>query len=423
MGTGERAGKPAKRQSGKPAGKSWAIGTVLRDRNAGLCLSGVVVSGFGTSAMWLVGGIWVKSLTGSDSLAALTVFMMWAPTLAGPLLGAVADRWRRRPLLVFCNLAMAALLPLLLVVDSESRIWILFAVLFVYGVSGVVQDAAEAALVATAIDKRLLGDFNGLRMTANEGMKLLAPLAGAGLYAAYGGGTVALLDTVTFALAAGLFALMRVREEKPAPDRTGGWWSRTAEGARVLRQSPVLRPLVLAGSLTMLLAGLNGAAIYAVVDKGLGHAPTYVGLLYALQGVGSIAVGLLAGPLMRRVPERLFAAGGIALFAAAVGLRALPYDAVVLASAVAVGIGLPCVLIVALTAVQRETPDAVLGRTAATANTLIYVPNAVSLALGAGLIAFVDITLLLPLTGVIGLLTAAGLAFYGGVPRVASAEA
>ncbi|WP_141726819.1 MFS transporter, partial [Streptomyces niveus] len=221
MGTGERAGKPAKRQSGKPAGKSagksWAIGTVLRDRNAGLYLSGVVVSGFGTSAMWLVGGIWVKSLTGSDSLAALTVFMMWAPTLAGPLLGAVADRWRRRPLLVFCNLAMAALLPLLLVVDSESRIWILFAVLFVYGVSGVVQDAAEAALVATAIDKRLLGDFNGLRMTANEGMKLLAPLAGAGLYAAYGGGTVALLDTATFALAAALFALMRVREEKPAP--------------------------------------------------------------------------------------------------------------------------------------------------------------------------------------------------------------
>lgn len=159
-----------------------------------------------------------------------------------------------------------------------------------------------------------------------------------------------------------------------------------------------------------------------MVDKGLGHPPTYVGLLYALQGAGSVAVGLLAGPLMRRMPERVFAAGGIALFAAAVGLRALPYDAVVLASAVAVGIGLPCVLIVALTAVQRETPDAVLGRTAATANTLIYVPNAVSLALGAGLVAFIDITVLLPVTGVIGLLTAAGLTFYGGLPGRASAE-
>ncbi|WP_330176418.1 MFS transporter [Streptomyces sp. NBC_01498] len=403
-------------------GKNWTAGTVLRDRNAGLYLSGVVVSGFGTSAMWLAGGIWVKSLTGSDSLAALTVFAMWAPTLVGPVLGAIADRWRRRPLLVFCNLAMAALLPLLLLVDSADRVWILFAVLFVYGVSGVVQDAAEAALVATAIDKRLLGDFNGLRMTANEGMKLLAPLAGAGLYAAYGGASVALLDALTFTLAAGLFALMRVREEKPVRDRSAGGLAGTMEGVRVLRNSPAVGSLVLAGSVTMLLAGLNGAAIYAVVDSGLGHAPTYVGLLYALQGAGSVALGLLAGPLMRRMSERVFAAGGVALFAAAVGLRALPYDAVVLASSVAVGVGLPCVLIAAMTAVQRETPDAVLGRTAATANTLIYVPNAVALALGAGLIAFVDITVLLPVIGVLGLLTAAGLTFYGRPPREAPAE-
>lgn len=75
----------------------WGSGRVLRDRNAGLYLLGVVVSGFGTTAMWLVAGIWVKSLTGSDSLAALTVFAMWAPVLAGPALGVLADRLPRRP--------------------------------------------------------------------------------------------------------------------------------------------------------------------------------------------------------------------------------------------------------------------------------------------------------------------------------------
>lgn len=156
----------------------------------------------------------------------------------------------------------------------------------------------------------------------------------------------------------------------------------------------------------MLCAGLNGAAIYAVVDDGLGHSPTYAGVLYAVQGAGSVAVGLLAGPLLRRLPERVFTAAGIALFAVAVGVRALPYDAVVLAASAAVGIGLPCVLIAAMTAVQRETPAAVLGRTAATANTLMMVPNAVALALGAGLIALVDIRVLLPLVGAAALLTA-----------------
>ncbi|AXE77256.1 MFS transporter [Streptomyces atratus] len=378
---------------------------VLRDRTAGLFLTAVVVSGFGTSAMWLAAGVWVKSLTGSDSLAALAVFAMWLPVLVGPALGVIADRLPRKPLLVWSNLVMAGLLASLLVVDSAGRIWILFTVLVLYGTSFVLMDAAESALVAGAVDARLLGDFNGLRMMAGEGMKLLAPLTGAGLYARYGGGAVALLDAVSFALAAGVYALLPVREPATAPP--AGRRGEFAAGLRQVWGSPALRPLVLAGSVTMLCAGLNGAAIHAVVDDGLGHSPTYAGVLYAVQGAGSVTAGLLAGPLLRRLPERVFTAAGIALFAVAVGVRALPYDAVVLVASAAIGIGLPCVLIAAMTAVQRETPDAVLGRTAATANTLMMVPNAVALALGAGLVALVDIRVLLPVVAAAALLTAA----------------
>ncbi|MEE1770454.1 MFS transporter [Streptomyces sp. JV185] len=378
---------------------------VLKDRTAGLFLTAVVVSGFGTSAMWLAAGVWVKSLTGSDSLAALAVFAMWLPVLVGPALGAVADRIPGKPLLVGSNLVMAGLLTSLTLVDSAGRIWILFVVLVLYGTSSVLVDAAESALVAGAVDARLLGDFNGLRMTAGEGMKLLAPLAGAGLYARFGGGAVALLDAASFALAAGVCALLPAGESERTA-RTGRRGELTA-GIRQVRDSAVLRPLVLAGSVTMLCAGLNGAAVYVVVDKGLGHSPTYAGVLYAVQGAGSVVIGLLAGPLLRRLGERVFTAAGIALFAVAVAARALPYDAVALAASAAVGAGLPCVLIAAMTAVQRETPAAVLGRTAATANTLMMVPNAVALALGAGLIALVDIRVLLPLVGAAGLLTAA----------------
>ncbi|MEU8530339.1 MFS transporter, partial [Streptomyces sp. NPDC048629] len=283
-------------------------------RTAGLYLAGVLVSGFGTTAMWLVSGIWVKSLTGSDSLAALTAFALWAPALFGPLLGTLADRVRRRPLMVWSNVAMAALLPVLLWMDSADRVWLLFAVLLVYGAQGAVQDAAEQALAASALDPRLLGDFNGLRMTVNEAMKLVAPLVAAGMFARWGGGPVALLDAATFALAAGVFALLRVREEPPSRDPLRGRWrTETAEGLRIVRASPVLRALVPAASFTMLLAGLNGAAIYPVVDRGLGHAPAYAGVLYAVQGAGSVVAGLAAGPLLRRVPEHRLAAGGLAL--------------------------------------------------------------------------------------------------------------
>lgn len=168
----------------------------------------------------------------------------------------------------------------------------------------------------------------------------------------------------------------------------------------------------------MLFAGVNGATVYAVVE-GLGHSPAYVGLLYAVQGAGSVAIGLAAGPLLRRLGEQRFAGYGIALTALAVTARALPYDTVVLTSAAAVGIGLPCVLIAALTAVQRETPAALLGRTAATANTLMFAPNAIGLALGAGLVELVDHQVLLAALGAVRLVTVVPL--LGSQPSRASA--
>ncbi|QIY95133.1 MFS transporter [Streptomyces sp. S1D4-11] len=382
---------------------TWTVTRVLGDRNAGLYLAGVVVSGFGSSAMWLVSGIWVKDLTGSNGLAALCVFALWAPTLVGPVLGVLADRTRRRPLLIALNLALAALLPTLSAVTTREGLWVLFTVLLLYGAAGVVHDAAESALMATAVDRHLLGDFNGLRMTAGEGMKLLAPLTGAGLYAAYGGARVAVLDAGTFALAAGLYALLRVREAPPASDPSA-WRARTAAGIRHIRHHPELRPLILAAATTMLFAGVNGATVYAVAE-GLGHSPAYVGLLYVAQGAGSVLIGLVSGPLLRRLGERRFAAYGIALTAVAVALRAVPSDAVALVCGAVIGFGLPCVLIAAYTAVQRETPAPLLGRASATANTLMYAPNALGLAVGAGLIELVDYRPLLLTLGLIRLLT------------------
>ncbi|QTD97748.1 MFS transporter [Streptomyces cyanogenus] len=377
---------------------------VLRDRNARLYLTALVVSGFGTSSLWLASGVWAKDLTGSDGLAALSMLAMWAPTLAGPALGTPADRFRRKPLLVSLNLGLATLLLTLFTVDSPGRLWLLFAVLFLYGTAGVVSDAAESALVTAVVGQDLLGDVNGLRTALTEGMKLVAPLTGAGLYTLYGGPAVACLDAVTFLLAAGLCGLLRVREERPA--RSGGNWRRqTAQGVRHLWGHPVLRPLVGAGGTTMLLTALAGTTVYAVADR-LGHSPAYTGVLYAAQGAGSVTAGLLAGPALRRLGARRFAAAGIALTGAAVVARAVPWDPVALATSVACGLGLPCVLIAALTAVQQETPGPLLGRATATANTLVFAPTVLGLAVGAGLVELAGPGLLLPLYGVALLLTA-----------------
>ncbi|MFH8618260.1 MFS transporter [Streptomyces sp. NPDC017979] len=386
--------------------RGWAAFAVLRDRNAGLYLGGVVVSGFGTTALWLVAGIWVKELTGSNSLAALTTFAMWAPVLVAPLLGTVADRVRRRPLLVATNLASAAVLVPLLAVDSADLVWLLLVALVLYGLCAQVHDAAETALVATVVDGRLLGDFNGLRLTAKEGTKMLAPLVGAGLFARFGAAPVVLVDIASFLLAAWVCVLLRVREPRPVRAAGGGLRRDAVEGVRQIRRSAAMRPLVLAGGVTMFLAGVNGALVFAVVDAVLDRSPAFVGVLYAAQGLGSVLVGLVTGPLLRRLSARRFAAAGIALFALAAAARALPYDALALVGSVGVGFGLPCVLIAAMTTVQQHAPAEALGRTAATASTVMYAPNAVALALGAGLVAVVDVRVTLAVLGAAGVATA-----------------
>src|ERR1044072_7082090 len=98
--------------------KTWAG---FHDRHARLFLPAVTGAGLRTSALWLAAGVWVKDLTGSDGLAALCMLAMWAPTLAGPLLGALADRVPRKPLLIGGSLLLAAPLSLLLPVDSAHR--------------------------------------------------------------------------------------------------------------------------------------------------------------------------------------------------------------------------------------------------------------------------------------------------------------
>ncbi len=392
---------------------AWQTLRVLRDRNAGLYLGGVLVSGFGDSAMALAAGIWVKVLTGSDGLAALVTFCFWLPAFAGPALGALADRFPRRRLLVTVHLFLAATLLLPLVVHDRQDVWLLFAVLTVVGAGSVLSDAAEAALVTSVVPRERRGDLNGLVRTAIESAKLLAPLAGAGLFTAYGGHAVAALDAATFVLAAGAFALIRQRQPAtalaPVPARrpTGAWRAEVAAGARYLWRHRVLRPLVLTGGLAMTAASLSSSATFALLDDGLGLSPAFAGVLTAVQGVGSVAAGLSAGVLLRRFPERLFAAAAVALFALGVLARATPWTPAVLAGSLLVGIGLPCPLIAAMTAVQRETPDELTGRVAATANTLLYAPTGIGLLLGSAMVAALDYRIQLLVAATVALCAAA----------------
>lgn len=104
--------------------------------------AGLVLSFFGTSAMLLVAGIWMKSLTGSDALATLALLCVYAPGVLSPWIGRFADSYHRKPLLIWTDLAIVPALAVLFCTDEP---WVIFAVLLLYGTKSVLVSAAEPA--------------------------------------------------------------------------------------------------------------------------------------------------------------------------------------------------------------------------------------------------------------------------------------
>src|SRR6478609_10156418 len=109
--------------------------------------AGLTASMFGDSVMLLVLSMWVKTLTGSNAQAGLTFFFMMVPALFAPLMGVWLDRVRRKPFLVWGNLASAVMVLPLVLVRDEGDVWIIWPVAFLYGVSFTVLPAAVNGLL------------------------------------------------------------------------------------------------------------------------------------------------------------------------------------------------------------------------------------------------------------------------------------
>jgi MFS family permease len=367
---------------------------VLARRDMRLYVAGQTLSMFGDTALWLALAIWAKALTGSSAAAGMVIFGITAPGLFAPLSGLLADRVRRRPLLIVTNLATAAAVLPLLFVHDRGDVWIIYAVTVAYGLSYTVLGAGLSGLLATILPAEELADANGVMQTALEGLRLFAPLLGAGLFSAAGGAAVALLDVATFLLAAAALAMMRVVEPPPAP-RVGRVLDGIADGARHLRGTIPLRQLTGACAVALLVIGFSETLTFEIAGRGLGRDPSFVGVLIAVQGVGAVAGAATAAVMVRRIGEGHLAGIGMLAFSLGVTLLMSGSLPVVLAGKVLFGLGIPWIVVALFTLLQRLTPGPLQGRTYAAVDVLANTPQTVSIALGALLVAFVDYRLLL----------------------------
>jgi Na+/melibiose symporter-like transporter len=350
-------------------------------RNGRLYLTGLAVSVIGNNAMSLAAGIWVKSLTGSSSEAGLVSVCIFAPTLAGPLAGVVADRVRRRQFLVWLNLVSAALVLPVLAVSGPGSVWIIFAVMTWYGIQLTLSGPAEDALFAVMLSRELRQELNGWSLGLQETGRLVSPLFGAGLFALAGGGIVSVFDAITFVIAAVMLARIRLREARPVR-QPKHLRADLLAGFGHIRRTPELRRLLPAASVVMSLSAVLGAAQYSLV-QGVGEPPSFLGVFSAGLGAGSIVASLVSGRLLRSAGERWLAVLGMANFALGNAIRATGWLPLAIAGSVVLGFALPWLFLALLNLAQRCTPPELQGRVSAAVTLAFFGPQAPLQALGA----------------------------------------
>jgi MFS family permease len=366
---------------------------LLSYRDVRLLLAGQTLSAFGDWAMWIVLAVWMKTLTGSSARAGLVFFVLGLGNLAGPLGGLLADRVKRRPLMIVCDCVLGASVLVLLLLHNANDAWLIYLVAFLYGTVGSVFYPARSALLRLMLPEELLAEANGVLSSVQQGLRIVAPLAGAGLYAAFGGGLVAILDAATFAGSALFLSRMRVPEEKPEPPEHHFLREVTAGIEHVWRTLP-LRQITIGATLALLVVGFSETLIFSVMAH-LGHKPSFFGVLATLQGVGSIAGGVTAAWVLRRTGDVRGVGIGLGLFGACALLLAVPSTAVVLVGFVAAGIGIVWAIVAFNTALQTRTPLMIQGRVSAAADLSLSLAQTTSIATGAALSTLIDYRILL----------------------------
>ncbi|GAA2390137.1 hypothetical protein GCM10010404_54200 [Nonomuraea africana] len=249
---------------------------------------GQLVSMVGSSLSSFGLGVWTFQRSGAVfDFALVTMLALLPSVLAGPVGGAVADRYDRRRIMLVCDalngLGMAAV-ALLLWLDRLDFVAVC-AIVTLTSVVTAFHRPAYLAAIAQLVPKPYLPQANALAQAGLGLGNLVAPLAGGALVALAGLPIVVGADVVTFAIA--FFSLLAVRipnrgfrrrEESFRASVAGGW--------RFFVRRPPL--MVMAGY--FMVVNYFTALTLAVVSPmvlSLGDA-TDLGVVTAVGGLGAV---------------------------------------------------------------------------------------------------------------------------------------
>ncbi|MFD1646792.1 MFS transporter [Haloarchaeobius litoreus] len=283
--------------------------SLWRNRDFRRFFAGQFVTNAGDS-LYTVAVLWlVFELSGSTVLTGIANSMLLLPWLLQILAGPIVDRLPLKPVLVGSQLVQGVVvlaLPLAAATGNLS-VGVILAVVPLLVLSTLVMAPMQTTLLPRIVPETRLSNANSALATVTLGLDMVFDALGGAFIAVFGATTLFLFDSVTFALAALLFAGIGLSGDAAETDdetTTGrdesvlaGYLDDLRAGIDTLRGT-VFVELILMTAVANFAIGVT-LAILPSFGSGLGG-PAIYGLLLGALGIGRL-IGSVVAPYLEDV--------------------------------------------------------------------------------------------------------------------------
>jgi MFS family permease len=335
--------------------------------------------------------------------------------------GVLADRVRRRPLIVVADLARAALLAAIVALAIEGLLSVPLVALLAFALAALAAlfDVAHYAYLPWILGNERLLRGNGRLQASYSTAESAGPGIGGVVVAAAGAPVALVADAISYLVSAG--CTLAVSGAEPARERSSS--TGMGVGLAMLLRHPLLRPIVLVSAAANVGFDLSLAVTILFLLRDLGLSVAFVGLAFAARGLGAVPGALLADRVASRCGlGRAIAGGwivqglGLLLLPLALGPRWLTL-VIVAASGLVTGLGETVGNVGQWSLRQALVPDEIQARVTGAHRTIVYGAGALGAAAGGVLGETIGLRGALVIGG--GLFLIAALAFTRtGVPSL-----
>src|SRR6202171_2531309 len=267
----------------------------LRHRNYRLFFTGQIISTVGT---WMqsVAMPWLAlELTGSALLVGLVLAAQFLPVLVGgPLGGVVADRYRKRNVLLASQslFTIPSFALFAISATGHAQYWMVIAAAFATGTITLFDVPARQAFVIEMVGRRDLMNAIALNSSVFNASAVIGPAVAGLVIAAVGVPLCFLANSVSYLAAIAALLMMRDLPRVVMHHVEMPFMTRIAEGLSYARREPVVGMLLVAVAVFSLFAMNRLTLMPIFATKVLDVGAHGYGFLLASMGMGALAGAL-----------------------------------------------------------------------------------------------------------------------------------